>query len=451
MQARQFETGLQPRNAGRKSGAVHGKWPTRARLVSVLFAVVAFAGCVRLPVLDEQAKGPQIDDLVRRVKCDLYEAFAGPLNSPVGYEWLQTWTAQANLNLIVNNQSQLTPGAVLTEPLKVAPTSLFSMGLGAQANDTATRNETITFTVSMEELRNEFGSGYTNCIFSDGVWLQSELGIREWIGESLSPVAHHYLDIGYHKPPRSATASAVAAATKAIQGARNTLSELGPSKRNRVGQDCQWPPGSLDLSGRAAIQLDYEVVACDLFTLFSSPPPAAPSAPAGSPPAAAVPSAPAGSPPAAAAPATPPPVHDLSAPNGDTIRFFAKTIRDIRKTIVDLMFLGEAGQKSRDALRNAANALAVFVDPPIDTLSHQAQFIIVWNASASPGWTLLRFKGPNPSAGALASVTRTKTHTLNLVIGPPGSSDANGALQALQNGTAFTNALNTSSVAIVSR
>jgi hypothetical protein len=410
------------------TGSVH--------LIAVALTVLVLAGCAHLPAMDEAAKGPQIDDLVRRIKCDLYGGFAGPLSAPQGYEWLRTWTAQANLNLIVSDQSQLTPGAVLTTPLRATTVPFvvtnfaqsFNMGLGAQLSNTATRNEGIIFTVSMDELIQEFGNGHEDCRFPDNIDLQSELGIKEWITHSLSPADHRYLDIGYHKPPKAGTGAAAATASKTIQGVGKATSDpkfiaaLATLKNTNVPgpkrPECLRPPGGNPESpDRADIQLDLEVVACDLFTFQPVPPS--------------------------------PPVHDLKNLDGKTVMFVAKTIRDIQRTIMDLMILGEAGQKVRTALENTATALAVFVDPPFDTISHQAQFIIALNASASPSWTLLRFKGPSPAGGSLASVTKTKTHTLNVVIGPPGSSDAQGALAALQTGTALTNALNSGAISIV--
>ena len=90
------------------------------------------------------------------------------------------------------------------------------------------------------------------------------------------------------------------------------------------------------------------------------------------------------------------------------MRFLAKTVSDIHALIRVVIRQRDqsrsaadrkAKQEFIDGLENDALALAVFVDPPIDTLSHQVQFIIVWGASANPGWTLLKFKGPNPRLG----------------------------------------------------
>jgi hypothetical protein len=82
------------------------------------------------------------------------------------------------------------------------------------------------------------------------------------------------------------------------------------------------------------------------------------------------------------------------------------------------------------------------LDPPLDAIGHQVQFVIVYNASISPSWTLVSFKGPSPGSGSLASATKTLTHTLNIAIGPPGSPDVANTLGALQIGTAIGNQIN---------
>jgi hypothetical protein len=388
--------------------------------------------CVRLPTPDDAAKGPQVDDVVKRVKCDLYEAFREPMTAPQGYEWLHTWTAQANLNLIVTDLSQIAPGATFADPLKAVTVPLvvtnfsqsFNFGIGGQLNNTATRNETITFTVSLDELQKQYAAGSDKCVFPEYMDLQSDLGIKEWIAQALVPVELHDLDVGYHKPPKSGTsAAAVTKATEQLGPALN-----GKQFRSAIGIGHGFvvvgpkPPDCIparreetEPAGSAEIALSLATVACDLFAFQPGPLQA----------------------------------YDLTKLDSQAIIFIAKTIRDIRQTIVALSSIGEATAQARLALENTAIALSVFVDPPIDTLAHQAQFIIVVNASASPSWTLLRFKGPSPATGSLLSLTNTKTHTLNLVLGPPGSLDAAGALAALQNGTAFTNALNSSTTTII--
>jgi len=92
--------------------------------------------------------------------------------------------------------------------------------------------------------------------------------------------------------------------------------------------------------------------------------------------------------------------------------------------------------------------LALELDPPLDAVGHQVQFIIVFNASISPSWTLLHFKGPSPGTGSGASATGTLTHTLNIAMGPPSSPDVASTLGALQLGTAIGNSIGTGAILI---
>lgn len=427
-----------------------------------------FADCVRIPLADDLAQRPRVDEIVRRVKCDLYEAVADRLNAPYGYEWLHSWTAQANLNLIVNNQSILSPGAVITEPLRAVTVpqkvtnfgQSFNFGLGASANNTATRNETITFTVSLDELMEQFPKGPQNCDFPNYIDLRSELGLKDWIESSLRPVDDGYLKIGYHKTPKTGTSAGAATALKGKNNVNDVSASLQSSGALTGQRSTQVNPPECERPGlpsaspdRTEIKQDLRVVICDLLTFYASfvvetpsPPELAPgpAAPPAKPPAGQQAEPKAGQQPAPGMqPTAPPPIHDLTNATGSTVKFVVKTIQDIQVTVRDLQTLGAAGAKARKALESTARDLAAFVDPPLDTISHQVQFIIVWNASASPSWTLLHFKGPSPSSGSLFSATATKTHTLNIVLGSPSSPDSAGALQALQIGTAVGNALTT--------
>jgi hypothetical protein len=91
--------------------------------------------------------------------------------------------------------------------------------------------------------------------------------------------------------------------------------------------------------------------------------------------------------------------------------------------------------------------LPLQLDPPIDSISHQVQFIIAYSANISPTWTLVRFKGPSPGSGSLAGVTKTLTHTLNIGVGPPGSLDVANTINALQIGTSIGNAIGVNAAA----
>lgn len=57
-------------------------------------------------------------------------------------------------------------------------------------------------------------------------------------------------------------------------------------------------------------------------------------------------------------------------------------------------------------------------NPPIDGLLHSVQFILVYNASVTPNWSLLLWKGPGLTVPG-ASLSGTRTHILNIALGSP--------------------------------
>jgi hypothetical protein len=99
----------------------------------------------------------------------------------------------------------------------------------------------------------------------------------------------------------------------------------------------------------------------------------------------------------------------------------AKTLSDAEKKALaqDIDNAKTAGQ-SAEASKTAANAIwkSIPQDSPIDSLGHQVQFIVVSTVNATPSWALWNFKGPGAS-GNFASLTDTRTHTLNIALGAP--------------------------------
>ena len=91
--------------------------------------------------------------------------------------------------------------------------------------------------------------------------------------------------------------------------------------------------------------------------------------------------------------------------------------------------------------------LPMELDPPIDTISHQVQFVIGFSGNISPSWTLLHFKGPT-TGSTFATASKSLTHTLNIAIGPPNSPDTAAALNALVTGTAIGNAVGTTNITL---
>src|SRR5262249_30636712 len=79
--------------------------------LSFALSVLAMAGaCTQVPDLDVATESVRIVDVVKRVKCDIYDAFTVDtpngrrlLSQQKGYDWLNDWTAQVDLNLLVNH------------------------------------------------------------------------------------------------------------------------------------------------------------------------------------------------------------------------------------------------------------------------------------------------------------------------------------------------------------
>jgi hypothetical protein len=67
-------------------------------------------------------------------------------------------------------------------------------------------------------------------------------------------------------------------------------------------------------------------------------------------------------------------------------------------------------------------------DPPIDSISYSAQFVIAIGAGIAPSWTLLAWKGPGLTAPA-ASASGTRTHILQLALASPSAPTNSGAEQ----------------------
>jgi len=55
------------------------------------------------------------------------------------------------------------------------------------------------------------------------------------------------------------------------------------------------------------------------------------------------------------------------------------------------------------------------IDPPVATIGQSVQFILTYGGNVTPTWTFVRFKGPN---SPLLSTSGTRTHTLNITLGP---------------------------------
>jgi hypothetical protein len=206
-------------------------------------ALIAFtSGCTQVPDIDHAVETARVVDVVKRVKCDIYDAFTYPKKTPSGVieaapisefegaEWLKNWTGQVDLNLIVNDQASISPGVTLTHPLRPLPipgigtfSRSFTESLGGSVATTAGRTETITFTISVAEIEKELRNRqaaktkYDDCRFDNGVALKSDLRLKEWVRSALAPAfappEERLLTVGHHKSPKGGTTVSKGTAT----------------------------------------------------------------------------------------------------------------------------------------------------------------------------------------------------------------------------------------------
>jgi len=463
--------------------------------LSFALSVAAMAGaCAQVPDLDVATESVRIVDVVKRVKCDIYDAFTVDtpngrrlLSQQKGYDWLNDWTAQVDLNLLVNHQSGLTPGATFIDPLHqvVIPrvgnfSQSFSLGLGGGVNTTAARTETITFSLSVKEIEAELRNpshkswAYQNCQFVNGAGLRSDLKLREWIASALTPADadRPYLTAGYHKTQRGGGAAAAKKGGSRMRSGVANLSTSYYEKEPRISTL------ALGENGRPVAQLLKDIAS--LMDNIRALNERAPDRELNRQ------------------------IASMTARIEAMIKFIErlKNDRDIgeiakpfngpaglvehlRTNAIILSWITRFGELAQErepslkkienmisSLNNDINQISGFfsskeiqdaldtlekakdeltkvkagLDPPIDSISHQVQFILSFNGNASPGWTLVRFRGPGPSNG-LVSGSQSNTHTLTIVMGS-SAENVSGRLNALQIGTNIGNALNTTTVRV---
>lgn len=183
----------------------------RVRLFALLVAAGCglLGGCVTVPSLDGNRIA--ISEVVERVKCDLADA----LPDPYKYPWMANWVAKVDLTLIVNEQAGLTPTVSFIDlrPTAVVPgvgniMQNFILGAAAGATTTAVRTDSLSFSLSMVELR--YKRQEERCVFYAGLGLDGDLGLKEWIASALEPVDRGVLTVGYHPRLMGAARSAKA-------------------------------------------------------------------------------------------------------------------------------------------------------------------------------------------------------------------------------------------------
>ncbi|WP_210343182.1 hypothetical protein [Bradyrhizobium diversitatis] len=348
-----------------------------------LASLVCVASCTNIPQLRED--GVAISDIVERIKCEM--AFALP---PIGgayptgdFQWLRYWTAKVDLTLVTNEQSSLNPSILVTEPT-------YSVAAGGGVSGTAIRNEVLSFTLSVDELMR---AQTLDCAGPLQEGLLGHLGLEEWIQSALAPAGNGQLTIGYHAPPTGKPAplpgptgqQPAEAGVKEIELANRALlnsEELAQkariyaarAKALALQKNIQGTYDAASKANGAAVTALEQADKGQAWVWRANI--------------------------AIRGGQTP-------LPEQDTL---FKKIPDALKA---------ATEEANGAVKAAKAAWELLPrDPPIDSISHQAQFIVAVNGNVTPSWSLVRFKGPGTN-GTFLSGSRTTTNTLNIVLGQP--------------------------------
>jgi hypothetical protein len=472
------------------------------------FACLALSGCVAVPALQSLAgsepdpnntnpKSISINDVVVRVKCELrdsIESRTGP-----DYDWISKWTAQADLQLAVNDQSSLAPGAVFTQPLKTIGnvSQSASLGIGASASTTAARTEIVSFSVSLKEIRDQFRNDtavqlYEQCHPHSAVGLTGDLGLKEWVDSALGPVQNHLLTPGHHSAPKASGGGGSSGAAGASTAKPQALSYVQYETLKELSEVLKDDDTLKPAITRIYDEYQLLIILSDLLQKAQ----AGASKPSiwdsndfgltlGLDNTLSVPNALPLSDPTSehkfeklkditgiqkifkALPATPskPQLSALlTAVQAAFVRVERAMTNDIPPAITALQLICDCTppdptknadtnliKKYSDALKCLNTLLSLVkanspskpppLDPPIDAISHQVQFIVAISANANPTWSLVRFKGPSPTSGNFASLNGTTTDTLTITIGVPGSQATVNSRSALTFSTALANQL----------
>jgi hypothetical protein len=361
-------------------------------------AVTVVVGCTNIPVLHED--GVAISEIVERIKCEM--AFALPEidgKYPTGSsQWLRYWTAKVDLTLNTNEQSSLNPSINVIEPMKQAVlpgvgtfSQMFNVAAGGGVTGTAIRNETLSFTLSVDELMR---GRSLDCGRPLRQGLLGHLGLSEWISSALSPTENRQLTIGYHAPPVGKPAPVpgpTGAAPAAILNRELLLADRALSAAEQLAQDART---NAERARKLALKLNIQGTYDAASRAYGYAQTALEQADKAQ---------------AWAWKAT---IKDRS---GET---FSKEETDQLKKIQDgVKAVTEQANGATKAAKTAWELLPR--DPPIDSIAHQAQFIVALNGNVTPSWTLVKFKGPG-ATGTFASGSQTTTNTINIVLGEPG-------------------------------
>lgn len=431
-------------------------------VLMVLCCALLCAGCSEVPSLPA-ASGAEhtnilIRDVVKRIKCEIADAFDDKLTDK-NFLWLQNWTAKVDLTLQVNETAGLAPSVSytqfyrnafntaagstsLTSTVIAAVNQSFTLTAGASYSEQAQRAETLTFTVSLQEvkawrqkkdnlLRVRYGDEVA-AHFCDPLEreFRGYLGLKEWVDSALYPVTKAELQAGIHPQPSGATAppkatpppgpkagflvpqvelpeakrradAAATAATKSADDAAASQAAVAASLSN-VQTAIQTNIGPYyavmtdELKGLLANNL------ATLTTILGYVQTDADGAQASN----------------AEVQAIAKRIHDLAAqPTPPTTVDEPDVLTAEREARNAKKFADNAKTQQTNAATIANNLTGFKPNPPIDGFLHSIQFIVTYGGSVTPNWSLLLWKGPGLTIPG-ASLSGVRTNILSIAFGP---------------------------------
>ena len=402
-------------------------------------------GCFKTPTFDEvvgerdhEKNEAVVADVVELVKCELANAFKDKLPDD-HFRWMVDWTVKSELTLQVNKSGGISPS--------IGNPAFNGLTLGADLSGQGQRVETIAFTVALrdlaetshsrcEELRDESQDEHSR-------ELRSGLKLKSWIEAALNPVEQGMLKAVFRQqqgltlappaapatmPPATPRAALAAAPAKfAYEGFREEFEEVAKFAEvidrevgQVIGDRCKvddtsariernieivkaklrgvkaaFPDDLMSERGQDEIgnvERELKVInrlknekklRCEKLPNFGA---------------------------AARADAT-----ELRAQMKQELYAAFKKKDYLRKINAESAYLGRVNEFLKGSSEQLAGMRLQF-DPPIDSLSHHVQFVLVTGVNASLRWGLLAVRG---SSGSLASLSRVRTHTLVLTVAPP--------------------------------
>lgn len=356
---------------------------TAAGLMSNLFIL---EGCTTTPSIRDETTQVPVSQIVERVKCEIWLATKDRL-ADKDFAFLKKWDATVDLTLMVNDQSGISPGVSIINPLNSVTLAnkgtfgqSFSLGLGGGVTGQANLSDTVSFSLSLRELaysdtglnnaykRSQY---YRACVPLQENDLIGKLRFKEWIDQALSPVRdpdndYKYLTRGPH-PTVQAGGGAHSMKVAALNEARFKLGAL-----KETIATASVPEDDKKTKTATINDVQNKITPENLD-------------------------------------AHPQVLDNLIAEHQDN-KSLSVILKDLQKKFAE-------ANKPPVPVKRATGKTAQLNDP-LDTISHQIQFIVTWNASATPSWSLVNVKGPGPATGTFLSAQRQTTHQLLITMGP---------------------------------